>query len=151
MWQKATEEHCATSRHRKRILYALTCMPTQQEMGHMHGNWGQDVDAWGLDPGCVQKHFGGPSPAILPPRVFQFAFPQQPPTFQATTAFWGDRIFTGMRCIMRELLTEGSPRGLWYFDVPEIQWYECVVYSDCSIPQTQDVLRNTDPGMWWPC
>ena len=72
------------------------------------GNWQTDVLAWGLDPGSIRLQFGGPAlgPDMLPPRVFEFVDPAYPPTLQVTTAFWGDGIFTGMRRILHELLTE---------------------------------------------
>ena len=132
----------------------MTHRLTPQEIMAMPGNWCTDVDAWGLDPNDVQLHFGGPRldcPTMLPPRVFEFALPQYPPSFQLTTGFWGDLIFTNMRSILRELLTERRPRDLWYFMVPEDQWYDAMVYSDSSPPQTRQALQHTDPGMWWPC
>ena len=51
------------------------------------------------------------------------------------------------------MLTERRRPGqdLWYFWVPEDQWYDAMVYSDASPTQTQQALQHTDPGMWWPC
>ena len=58
--KQATDDHCQTRLHRKRVLFSMTHRLTPQEIMTIPGNWCTDVDAWGLDPNIVQQNFGGP-------------------------------------------------------------------------------------------
>ena len=52
---------------------------------------------------------------------------------------------------MRGMLAK-SWKGLWCFgEVPEEQWYDAMVYSECTPVETARDLSPTDRGMWWPC
>ena len=153
----ATEAHVQSRRHQKEVLFNMTRRPMQpmlmNDTGGSHGQWEQDVQNWGLDPQTIRRYFWEASNhmATSLPRAHELAIPTEPAPMSVTRSFWGANVFARMRHIMRDMLTK-SWKGLWCFgEVAEEQWYDAMVYSDCSLEQTAQDLSPTDRGMWWPC
>ena len=153
----ASEGHIESRRHKKEVLWSMTRRPMQpmlmNDTGGSHVQWESDVLVWGLDPPTILRNFWDDSnlEATSLPRAHELAVPTEPPPMSVTRLFWGARVFVGMRNIMRHMLTQ-SWRGLQCFAmVAEEQWYDAMVYSDCTPDQTAQDLSPTDRGMWWPC